>query len=102
MLDNDEIILDDARETAFTLDKAYRRAVRNADLETMTKLKPQVDAAYEAYSKARLNLLAEGILATDADVAELRRIRAEVEQAATIQTLIEGAIKFAAFVAKFF
>ena len=101
MLDNDEIILEDAREAAFELDKAYRRAVRNADLDTMVKLKPQVDAAYEAYSKARLNLLAEGVLATDADVTEMRRIRAEIDQAATTQRLIEGAIRFAAFIVKF-
>jgi len=40
-------------------------------------------------------------LASDSDVAEMLRIRAEIDQAATIQTLIEGAIKFAIFIAKF-
>jgi hypothetical protein len=101
MTDNDEIVLEDAKEAAFTLDKAYRRAVLNADLDTMKKLKPQVNGAYDRYSQARLNLLKEGLLATDEDVTEMRRIRAEIDQAATIQTLIEGAIRFAAFIAKF-
>ena len=101
MADNDEIVLEDAKEAAFALDKAYRRAILNADLDTMMKLKPQVDAAYDRYSQARLNLLQEGVLATDEDVAEMRRLRAEIDQAATTQTLIEGAIRFAAFIAKF-
>lgn len=101
MADNDEIVLEDAMEAAFALGKEYRRAWRNADLDRMEKLKPLVDEAYDRYSQARLNLLAEGVLATDADVAEMRRIRAEIDQAATIQTLIEGAIRFAAFIAKF-
>jgi hypothetical protein len=101
MPDNDEVVLEDAKEAAFALDKAYRRAVSDADLDKMVKLKPQVDQAYDRYSQARLNLLKEGVLATDDDVAEMRRIRAEVDQAATTQTLIKGAIRFVAFIAKF-
>jgi hypothetical protein len=101
MTDNDEIVLEDAKEAAFALDKAYRRAVLNADLDTMMELKPQVDRAYDRYSQARLKLLTEGVIATDRDVTEMRRIRAEIDQAATTQTLIEGAIRFVAFITKF-
>lgn len=101
MVDNDAIVLEDAKEAAFALDKAYRRAILNADLATMTQLKPQVEAAYEQYSQARLKLLQQGMLATAEDVAEMRRIRAEIDQAATTQTLIEGAVRFVAFIAKF-
>jgi hypothetical protein len=101
MADNDEIVLEDAKEAAFTLDKEYRRAVLNADLDTMMKLKPQVDRAYDRYSQARLNLLKQGVLATDDDITQMRRIRAEIDQAATTQTLIEGAIQFVAFITKF-
>lgn len=101
MADNDEIVLEDAKEAAFALDKAYRRAILNADLDRVTKLKPQVDEAYGRYSQARLNLLKEGVLATDEDVAEMRRIRAEIDQAATTQTLIKGTIRFVAFITKF-
>ncbi|MBI4524789.1 MAG: hypothetical protein HY695_13380 [Deltaproteobacteria bacterium] len=101
MLDNDEIVLEDAKEAAFALDKAYRRAIQEADLARMTALKPQVDNAYDRYSTARLNLLKQGILATDEDVAEMHRIRAEIDQAATTQALVSGAIKLALFLAKY-
>jgi len=101
MADNNDSVLTDAEEAAFALDKAYQRAVDNADLATMTQLKPQVEAAHEQYTQARLQLLQQGIVATDADVAEMRRIRAAIDQAATTQTLIEGAMRFAAFIAKF-
>ena len=101
MADNDQIVLEDAKEAAFALDKAYRRAVLNADLDTMTKLKPQVDQAYDNYSLARLRLIEEGVLASDQDVAEMRRIRAEIDQAATTQALIEGAVEFVKFIVKF-
>jgi len=67
----------------------------------MTQLKPKVDEAYDRYSQARLNLLKEGVVATDEDVAEMRRIRAEIDQAAATQSLIEGAVRFIAFIAKF-
>lgn len=101
MADNDQMVLEDAKEAAFTLDKAYRRAILDADLDAADKLKPQVDTAHDGYSQARLNLLKEGVLATDEDVLEMRRIRGEIEQAAKIQTMVEGAIRFAAFIAKF-
>jgi len=101
MADNDEIVLEDAKEAAFELDKAYRRAVLNADLDAMAQLEPKVNQAYDLYSQARLNLLKEGVIATDDDVAEMRRIRAEIDQAAATQSLIEGAIRFIAFIAKF-
>jgi hypothetical protein len=101
MVDNDKIVLEDAKEAAFALDKAYRRAIQAADLASVTILKPQVDDAYDRYTQARLNLLKQGVLATDADVAEMRCIRAEIDQAATTQALITGAIKLGLFLAKY-
>lgn len=101
MADNDLIILEDAKEAAFALDKAYRRALLEADLDRMTQLKPKVDEAYDKYSLARLNLIKEGVLATEDDVAQMRRIQAEIDQAASTQSLIEGAIKFVSFISQF-
>ena len=101
MADNDQIVLEDAQEAAFTLDKAYRRAIRKGDLDSAMELKPNVDKAYDQCSQARLNLLKEGVLATDADILEMRRIRGEIDQAATTQALIDGAIRFVGFIAKF-
>lgn len=100
-MDNDEIVLEDAKESAFQIDKAYRRAVRAGNLADVRELKPQVDQAFDAYSTARLNLMEAGMLATDDDVAQMRRIRAEIEQAADRQELVAGAIKLAAYLARF-
>ena len=101
MVDNDEMVLEDAKEAAFALDKAYRRAVLDYDLDRIEQLKPKLDEAYDTYSQARLNLLEEGVVATDEDVAEMHRIRAEIDQAATTQALVMGAVRFAAFISKF-
>jgi hypothetical protein len=101
MIDNDEIILENAKESVFTLDKAYRRAVNNGNLDEMIQLKPKLDEAFNLYSIARLNLLMEGTLANDQDVAAMRRIRAAIDQAAAIESLIAGAVKLIGFIAKF-
>ena len=100
MIDNDEIVLEDAGAAVFSLEKAYRRAMRERDLTKMTELKPNLEEAVDQYSLGRLKLLEEGVIATDEDVAELRRIRAEIDQAASIQSLIEGAGSFVRFMAK--
>jgi hypothetical protein len=101
MADNDEIVLEDAKEAAFTLDKAYRRAVLNADFDKMTELKPQVDDAYDNYSLARLKLIEKETLTTDADVSEMCRIRAEIDQAATTQAIVAGGIAFVKLIKNF-
>lgn len=101
MADNDTLLLEDAGDAAFTLDKAYRRALNDSDLDAMTQLKPQVDAAADAYSKARLNLLAAGVLATDDDVAAMRKIKGEVDQAANTQQLIAGAVQLIGLLGRF-
>ena len=95
MPDNDTIVLEDAKDAAFALDKAFRRAMRDRDLDKMTKLKPKVDEAAGKLGQVRLMLLEEGVVTTDADVAELRRIRAEIDDAADTMELIEGAAKLA-------
>lgn len=101
MTDNDQIILEDAKESAFTMDKAYRRAMLSNDIDAMVQLKPKVNESFDLYSKARLRLFEEGVIATDEDVAQLRRIRADIDQAATTQALIMGAVKFIGFIKKF-
>lgn len=101
MIDNDLMVLEDAADAVFSLDQEYRLAILAADIDKVEQLKPQVEAAYEKYSLGRLKLLEKGVLATDEDVAEMRRIRAQIEQAATLQTLIKGAVRLAAFLAKF-
>ncbi|MBL29238.1 MAG: hypothetical protein CMM50_17040 [Rhodospirillaceae bacterium] len=101
MADTDLLILEDASDAAFTLDKAYRKAVLANDLDTMVELKPQVDAVYDTYSLMRLKLLEEGVVTTAADVAEMRRLKGEIDQAAETQQLVAGAIALISFLRKF-
>ena len=60
MADDDQSVLEEAKEAAFSLDKAYRLAVREADQNKMTKLKPKIDKTFDEYSQARLKLLEQG------------------------------------------
>ncbi|MBI2994121.1 MAG: hypothetical protein HYY48_08105 [Gammaproteobacteria bacterium] len=99
--DTDQIVLEDAKEAAFTLDKAYRRAIQNGDMPTVQELKPKVTAAYNALSRARKKLLAAGVVTTENDVKQMRLIRAEIDQAAQTQQLVIAAAKLAAKLATF-
>jgi len=101
MVDNDLILFEDAKDAAFALDKAYRRAVCEGNMDTAMELRPKVNEAYTAVSSARMNLLEAGVLATDADIAEMRRLKAEVDDAADTQQTIEGAVRIIGFLAKF-
>ena len=101
MADNDLVVLEEAKDAAFALDKAYRRAVREGDMDTAIELQPKVNDAYTTLSSARLNLLDAGVIATDADVAEMRRIKSEIDNAADKQQMIEGAIRIIGFLVKF-
>jgi len=101
MADNDIIVLEDARDAVFILEKEFRRALLSGDLDAATEIKERLEEAVDTLSRARLRLLQEGVLATDEDVAEMRRIKAEIDQAASTQQLLEGAVKFIAFIAKF-
>lgn len=102
MADQDEIILEDAKEAAFSLDKRLRRAVlRGAPLSERRELKRQAEAAFKAYSKARLKLLQEGTLASNTDVGQMRRIRAEIDQAADTQQIARGVLRLVQLLGRF-
>ena len=101
MPDNDLILLEEAKDAAFALDKAYRRAVRGGDMDAAMELRPKLNRVHSAFSGARMNLLDKGLLATDDDVAEMRRIKSEIDDAAERQQLITGALKIIGFLTKF-
>lgn len=101
MADTDLIVLDDAREAAFSLDKKYRRAVRDGDIDAVMELKPHVEGAYDKLSSARLKLLESGVITTEADVTEMRMVKAEIDEAAATQQIVVGAAKLIAKLATF-
>ena len=97
MADNDSKVLKAAANAVTEIDMRYRAA----SIDDKEDLKPKRDAAYDAYSLARLKLLEDGILATDADVALLDEIRLEIEEAAQTQALLIGAGRLIVALAKF-
>lgn len=97
MPDSDVTVLDDAARSVAAIDARYRAADFNEKIE----LKPHVDAAFSAYSAARLNLLADGVVSSDADVGEMGDLKRKVTAAADTQSLIAAIVKLVAFLAKF-
>jgi hypothetical protein len=96
-MDNDSAVLDELAAAVSLIDKKYRRA----DPVDRSDLKADRDRAFNSYTKARIKLLADGVLATAADVRKMQEIRAEIGRARATQTIIAGAIKLVAFAAKF-
>ena len=80
MPDNDEMVLEDAGAVVFTLEKALRRAVRNGDPGALRAIKPQHSTRV---------------------ILHRYLLTGEIDQAADAQQLVEGAIKFVGFIAKF-
>ncbi len=96
-MDRDLAVLEDAAATVMSIDRKYRRA-SPMDMIAMSRDR---DRAFRAYAKARINLLKQGVIATNADVNAMKAIRQEVGRARKTQTILAGAVKFARFLVKF-
>ena len=96
MEDYDAKVLEQAADAVSRIDMQYRKADINGKLE----LKSNRDAAFEAYSQARLKLLAEGMICTPQDVVRMGEIRAAIGRARQTQSLIVASGKLAMFLAQ--
>ena len=92
-MDNDTLVLQDAAQAVLAIDIQYKLASFN----DQQKLKGERDKAFNAYSNARLKLLQQGVICTEADVKEMNKIRQEIEQAAQTQSLIAGIFSLVKF-----
>lgn len=101
MADTDLMVLEDARDAVFALEKAYRKALLSNNLDDMSAIETKLEEAENNLSSARLKLLQGAVITTDDDVAEMRRIKAEIDQAASTQTILQGAVKLIALLATF-
>ena len=96
-MDKDLKILQDAASSVMTIDRRYRLA----SLSDKITMKPKRDQAFRAYAKARVNLLQDGVIATQADVNRMIEIKKAVGRARSTQSTIDGAISLAAFLVRF-
>ena len=94
--DTDADVLRDAGETAVEIDVRYRM---EEDVNERQKLRRPRDAAFSAYSEARLRLMRKGTITTAQHVEDMRAIRSEIDQAADSQALIVAIGRFVAFLA---
>lgn len=89
MPDSDSIVLKDLGDTITMIDVQYRLA-EPAD---RIHMKEERDKALAEYGAARDKLLADGVICTDAHIIEMRKIKAEIEQAAQAQQVIQGMVR---------
>jgi len=97
MTDNDSIVLKDIGETVAMIDVQYRLA-EPADRIDM---KENRDKVLAEYGDARDKLLADGVICTDEHIVEMRKIKAEIEQAAKAQQIIQGMLRLVKFLRGF-
>jgi hypothetical protein len=96
-MDHDETILKKAAATATSIDIKYKRA----SATDKAILKPGRDEAFSAYAGARLKLLEEGTVSSEADVEEMGEIRRQVAHARKTQSLVIAIGRFVGFLSKF-
>ena len=96
-MDYDELALGQIANAVILVDKRYRKA----DFITKLKLKKKRDELFNAYRKARLVLLKEGMVSSKKDVEKIKELRKKIAHARQTQTLIEGAKALALFLVKF-
>lgn len=97
MNDIDEQVVDETEAAFDALNRRYARATPAEQWD----LEPQIEMALQKYIKARIKLLKAGTIATVGDLEEMRRIKAEIENAATQQELLIAAARVIGFIARF-
>lgn len=95
-MDNDAEVLRAASDSVTEIDLRYRAA----SFDDKILLKPERDRAFHNYQAARLKLLEDGVICTEDDVAEMRKLRQEVVKAAQTQALLTAIGRVVGFLAK--
>ena len=95
-MDTDLEILEQLSATVTAVDRKYRRASFNDKL----KLKKQRDELFNAYAKARLKLLEDGLITGDAELEEMKEIRSQIAHAREVQSILIGVARLVKFAAR--
>lgn len=94
--DNDAAMFDAMGSALIDLQLKYRAA----SVADRMLMRPTLEQLTNDYAKYQLRLLNEGVITTDADLAEMDTIKAAIDQAADRQELIAALGRTVAFVAK--
>ncbi len=93
--DNDAVMLQQMGNAITDLEVKFRAA----SLEERMTMRPSIEQLLNDYATYRLRLLKEGIITTDADLAEMQQIQSDITAAARRQDLIKAIARTAAFIA---
>jgi hypothetical protein len=94
-MDNDAKMLQAMGNALVNLQIKYRKS----PLTERMAMKPSLDQLVEDYADYQLRLLKEGVVSTDEDLAEMAKIKAAIDKAATSQKLLAALARTIAFVA---
>lgn len=94
-MDNDAQMLQKLGDAVTALQVKYR----SSNLSDRMAMKASLDELMDDYNTYQLKLLKEGIITTDADLAEMDKIKSSIDNAAEAQALAVVLAKSIAFVA---
>ena len=94
-MDKGAIMLERMGTALTTLQIKYRAS----HLPDRVKLKPKLEKLLQDYTSYQLRLIDEGIITTDADLAEMAKLKLAIDKAARTQQLAAAIAKTIAFIA---
>ena len=98
MADNISRVIEDTEAVVAQIDARYRAGT----IDEKEDLHDARNDAYTARAKARRRQIHGDVIVTDADVAEMKELRAEIEHAADNQAVVSAVGRVAGFVAQRF
>ncbi len=93
--DNDAVMLQKMGYAITDLEVKFRAS----SLEDRIAMRPSVEQLLNDYADYRMRLLKEGVITTDADLEEMKKIKKDIDSAAKKQELIKAIARTAAFIA---
>lgn len=94
-MDNDAVMLQKLGDAVTALQVKYR----SCGLADRMAMKASLDQLMDDYNTYQLKLLKEGIVSTDADLAEMDEIKSAIDAAAQGQAVVAALAKTIGFIA---
>lgn len=94
-MDKDTEMLNEMGSAVVALQVKYKLA----DIEDQAILKPRLSEALKDYAEYQIKLLKDGVITTDADLADMRAIRDEIDAAGDKQSMLLALARTVAFIA---
>ncbi|MCU0550385.1 MAG: hypothetical protein MUC48_13635 [Leptolyngbya sp. Prado105] len=94
MSEANQLFFEQASELLSKIEIRYRQA----DFDDQVQLKKERDRAMALFSRARLAIMKEGIICTDADVEQMKQLQQKIDSSTDVLQVVATIAKFTAFV----